>query len=477
MDDPPWVTELACDPQEATEVGPTVVTYTASPDAVEAELLDDGVVIATAPAGEPFVFPVIGSATNNPGSLLTVRVRDLGGQTAEASIFQPSVVGPPGEEIWKTIEQNDGEQSMGAGVAQLDGLALSAGVVLENLQVFGILRRFDKAGKWFGVPGAWSKPHTTWTGIETLKPASLGPSALAVDPDGFIVLAGTAIMLGEPRMYVARFTADGALVWELLHNPGTEARGVGVTLDGTIYVTGAILTGKMPEKWDMATWVYGPDKTAHGVDVFREELLDPTNTFSERGRGVAVLQDGRVAVVGTRQVGDPNDPNVPFSRGVVLIYDSLTIRVGEWSSAGTLAPHDALLAVVATDDGLAACGYVQEELDQKTQLVVRWFDDALQEQAPRVEATTYASTCNAVGFTREGRTIVGGSLVEANLGANAWIFAVEDGASPLIQYLKLDGPTQGNDHVTALACDYACAWTGSLQVGNQFQWITGMFRG
>ncbi|MBZ5709299.1 hypothetical protein [Nannocystis pusilla] len=477
VDDPPWVAEIVCDPEIAKEVGPTLVTYTASADAVEAELLDDGVVIATAPVGEPLVFPVIGAATNNPGSELTVRVRDAGGQTAEASIFQPSVVGPPGGEIWKTIEQNDGQQSMGVGVAQQDGLALSAGVVWDGMQVLGTLRRFDEGGKWFGVPGAWTKAHPTWTGIAPLKPENVGPTALAVDAEGFIVFAATAIMLGEPRMYVVRFSPDGELVWELLHNPGTEARGVGVMPDGTIYVTGGIRTNDAPELWDMATWVYGADKTAHGVDVFREsKALDPANEWSERGRGVAVLKDGRVGVVGTREIWDPIT-NKLLLRGVVLLYEAHAIRVGEWSSTGNLGLQDALLAVTATDDGLAACGYVQADPNAKTQLVVRWFDDALQEQAPRVETSMGASTCNAVGYAREGRTIVGGSLVETGFGANAWIFAVEDAASPLVEYLKLDGPTQGTDQVAALACDYTCAWTGSLQVGNHFQWITGMFRG
>src|SRR5690606_17809857 len=97
-------------------------------------------------------------------------------------------------------------------------------------------------------------------------------------------------------------------------------------------------------------------------------------------------------------------------------------------------------------------------------------------KAPRIEITVGASVCNALGYSREGSTIVGGSLVEIGLGANAWIFAVEDAASPRVDYLKLDGPTQGEDRVNALACDYTCAWTGALQVGNQMQWITGMFR-
>lgn len=477
VDDPPWIAEIACDPEIAKEVGPTVVTYTASPDAVEAELLDDGVVIATAPAGEPLVFPVIGAATNNPGSELTVRVRDAGGQTAEASIFQPSMVGPPGGEIWTAIEENDGQQSMGGAAALQDGLALAAGVVWDGMQILGTVRKFNGSGKWLDVAGAWSKPHPSWTGLTALKDAHLGPSALAIDAEGFIVLAATATKASGPRMYVARFFPGGELAWEVLHNVGTEARGVGVTPDGTIYVTGGIRTAVAPDRWDMATWVYGIDGTAYGVDEFRESPAeDPQNILSERGRGVASLKDGRVAVVGTREVRDPITNDL-LIRGVVLLYEAHVIRVEEWSSPGDLAKNDALLAVAATDDGLTACGYVQADMNPKTQLVVRWFDDALQEKAPRVETSVGASTCDAIGYTREGRTIVGGSIVETGSGANAWIFAVEDATSPLVEYLKLDGPTQGDDRVTALACDYTCAWTGALQVGNHFQWITGMFRG
>lgn len=475
-DPPPWIADIACAPEIAEEVGPTLVTYTVSADAVEAELLDDGVVIATAPAGEPFVFPVISAATNNPGSLLTVRVRDEGGQTAEASVFQPSVVGPPGAEIWTTLEENDGKHSMGAAVALQNGLALAGGVVWDGVQILGTLRQFDNGGKWLDVPGAWSKPHPTWTSLTAIEKENLGPSALAVDAEGFIVLAATAITAGGPRMYVARFFPTGELVWELLHNPGTEARGVGVKPDGTIYVTGGIRTSATPERWDMATWVYAADKTAHGVDVFGgAELLDEDNVLSERGRGVAVLQDGRVAVVGTREVRDEITKKV-FLRGLVLLYEAKGIRVSEWTSAGDLGEFDALLAVAATTHGVAACGYVQANEDAKTQLVIRWFDDALQEHPPRVETSMGASQCNAVGYTREGRTVVGGSIVEIGSGANAWIFAVENATSPLLEYLKLDGPTQGADSVAALACDYTCAWTGSLQVGDQLQWVTGMLR-
>jgi hypothetical protein len=89
IDPPPDVWDLVCDPEIADEVGPVTCTYQVSPDAVEADLLDDGVVVATGPAGAPLVFPVTSAPHNNPGSELAIVVRDAAGQTAQTSIYQP----------------------------------------------------------------------------------------------------------------------------------------------------------------------------------------------------------------------------------------------------------------------------------------------------------------------------------------------------------------------------------------------------
>jgi len=472
-DPPPWVSDVACDPPIAKEVGPTHVSYVTSDDAVEAELLREGVVIDTRPVGEPLVFAITG-VKNNPGSALTVRVRDVGGQTAESPpVYQPSEV-PPAGEIWQTLEPNDGEHSMGGGAAIQDGHALAAGVLYQAGQLVGTLRRYDDSGKWKPPADGWSKSHPTWTTSDELKAGSLGPSALAVDSDGAIILAATVFHTLEPRMYVARFHPNGDRHWEVLENEGTEARGVGVQLDGTIHVTGARRTSKVPERWDMVTWTYSADKTAHGFDVFSDPT-DYEKTRSERGHGVARLKDGRIVVVGTREFRDL-DYNV-YPRGVALLYEAKGIRVGEWTAPADKGLVNTLNAVAATDDGFVACGYAQADPNSKAQLLVRWLDANLTEiKTPRLETTPGASVCNAVGYSRDGLTLVGGSVVETGFGANAWIFAVKDASDPAVEYLKLDGPTNGEDRVNALYCDYACAWTGSLQVGNAFQWITGMIR-
>ncbi|PCC73231.1 hypothetical protein SAMN02745121_03042 [Nannocystis exedens] len=478
-DPPPWIDELACDPPEASEVGPTIVTYKASADAVEADLLDDGVVIATGPAGMPFVFPVTSGPANNPGSHLTVVVRDAGGQTAEASIYQPSVVKDPGSTVWLTLEQHDGMFSTGNAVALDGNNAIGAGVHWDNGQVLAILRRYDKSGTWIATSDGWTQKHTDWTLRAELKTGHLGLGGLAVDGDGNIIAVGTAQVAGEPRMYVARFGTGGGLLWEVLGPPGTEARGVGVTADQSIYVAGSVRVKKGPEVWDMATWVFSADKQAYGPDIFNDPN-DLTTERSERGYAVAVLESGRVAVAGTREMEDPIT-NKQWRRGVVLIFEGKGKRIGEWTSPGDKMDSDAIFAAASSKEGLVVCGYAQNDPDNpsnKPQILIRWLSEDLSEvKAPRVEGSPGAATCYGIGTNMEGATIVGATVHENQGGDNAWLFAVKDAASPRVDYMKRNGASNGQDRVLALACEYMCAWTGSEEVEGAAQWIAGMIRG
>jgi hypothetical protein len=478
-DPPPWIDGLACDPAEASEVGPTVVTYTASPDAVEAELLDDGVVIASGPAGTPLIFPVTSGPHNNPGSTLTVVVRDAGGQTAEASIYQPSVVKEPGSTVWTSIEPHDGLFSTGGAVALSGNNAIAAGVHWQNGQVLAILRRYDKSGTWIGTDDGWTWTHVEWTQRAELKIGSLGLFSLAVDGEGDIYAAGTAQVAGEPRMYVARFGPNGGLIWEVLGPVGTEARGVGVTPDRTLYVAGAVRVAEGPDVWDMATWVYSHDKQAFGPDIFK----DPTDELlkrSERGHAVVVLASGRVAVAGTREIEDLV-VNKTYRRGVVLTYEGKGKRVSEWTSPGDKMLNDTIFAAASAKSGAVFCGYGQNDVDiptNKPQILLRWLGEDLTEaKAPRLEITPGAATCYGIGTNMEGATIVGATVNEMKGGDNAWIFAVEDAASPRVDYMKRNGVSNGQDRVIGLACEYMCAWTGSEEVEGAAQWIAGMIRG
>jgi hypothetical protein len=211
IDLPPAVWDLVCDPEIAAEVGPYQCTYQVSPDALEADLLDDGVVVATGPAGAPLVFPVTSAPHNNPGSELAIVVRDAAGQTAKTSVYHPAVLLDPGSKVWTTQEPNDGPSSIARAVALQAGYVITAGSHLSNGKLVGTLRRYDKAGQYIASAEGWTRTHTDWTAYPELKTAALTLMGVAVDAEQNIITVGTAYINDEPRMYVARFHADGTL--------------------------------------------------------------------------------------------------------------------------------------------------------------------------------------------------------------------------------------------------------------------------
>jgi hypothetical protein len=480
IDPPPWITDLACDPASADEVGPTLVTYTASPDAVEADLLDDGQLLATGPANGSFVFPVVNAETNNPGSTLTVVVRDAGGQEASDSLFQPSNVKEAGSPVWTTLEQGSTFATASAAALQ-DGHAVVAGFQAINGKLVGTLRRYDTTGHWFGVVDGWERLHTDWTKFPDLQTGGVSLSGIAVDTDQAIVVVGTALGLGEQNMYVVRFHADGSLHWEIRGEPGTGARGVGIKPDGTIFIAGSQLMSTNPDRYDWRVWVYDNDGRAHGHDPYKDPT-DFMNKHDEFARAVAVLADGRVVVGGMGEITDPNDQMNDVLRGIAILYEGKGKRVGEpWISPGDQGEDEAIFAAVATTDGFATCGYAQDDPSDPTnkrQILVRWHGEDLKEiQAPRLEFVPGGGECNALGYNLDGETIVAATIAEKNQGDNSWIFAVHDAVGLLTSYMKRNGLANGTDRILGLRCEYMCAWAGAEEVDGAMQWIAGMIRG
>jgi hypothetical protein len=81
-----------------------------------------------------------------------------------------------------------------------------------------------------------------------------------------------------------------------------------------------VRTGVGPERWDLAVWVYGPDKQAHGQDIYNDPD-DKLKQRSERGRAVAVLPGGRVVVAGTREIYVDDTIPARSLGGVALVYE------------------------------------------------------------------------------------------------------------------------------------------------------------
>ena len=188
-----------------------------------------------------------------------------------------------------------------------------------------------------------------------------------------------------------------------------------------------------------------------------------------------VLRTNRAAAATELAGGAYNSLAVTFVGG-----SATTAQAASYVSGDKLY-RDEILAAVATDTGVAFCGYAQPHLldmDQRPQILVRWHDaDLNEEKMPRLETTPGGGKCDAVGYNLEGATIVGASVDVLGQGNNQWIFAVQDALLPKIDYMKRDGQNSGDDRVLALACEYMCAWAGFEEVGGVPMWIAGLRRG
>jgi hypothetical protein len=204
---------------------------------------------------------------------------------------------------------------------------------------------------------------------------------------------------------------------------------------------------------------------------------------SERGRAVVVLKSGRVVIVGTREIVDPND----LEQGQEHHARRGAACSRARASASAMSGHRAATSCRSSTrswrgwpptTGFASCGYAYSDPNMpgsKTQILIRWHGEDLQEvKAPRLETTQGAAMCNALGYNMEGATIVGAHVNVLGENDNQWIFAVRDAADLRVDYLKHNGASNGSDRVQALDCEYLCAWAGAESVDGAVQWIAGL---
>jgi uncharacterized delta-60 repeat protein len=141
--------------------------------------------------------------------------------------------------------------------------------------------------------------------------------AVAVQPDGKLVVAGTAYGSGSvhDQFGLARYNADGSLdssfgasgtLVTQVSPGGSEARGVAVQMDGKILAAGtAFASGPMDDHFALARYNAdgSPDVSFGSGGVTTADfaaLLDPTHPAPfDRAMGVALQPDGKILVVGT----------------------------------------------------------------------------------------------------------------------------------------------------------------------------------
>lgn len=250
--------------------------------------------------------------------------------------------------------------------------------------------------------------------------------AIALQPDGAIVVAGVYVDAAPAKLLVARYTAAGALdgsfgtggVAATAIGSGALAFGVAVDGDGTIVAAGYTEAATR----DLAVVRLlsdGAPDTAFGNEGV---VTTAVGSFGDEARAVALPGDGKVIVAGIAYVasaGDgasvvlryeaDGDPDPTFSGDGVAITDA-TAFVDGFSSLGLLAGGG---VIAGGDRGGAAFDIVQFAADGSIALS---FEPDLDDGA--IEAIAFAADgASVVAGKRFGATGDIGELVAARLSA------------------------------------------------------------
>jgi hypothetical protein len=108
------------------------------------------------------------------------------------------------------------------------------------------------------VPG-WPKSPANWSDDDGFKMTMSVGTAVAVDEDGNLIVAGNFLVDNKPQGYVALLNSSGSLLWEKAGQVGDEVTSVAAgtaQFSNRVFVGGSQRTSDNPVRTDGAVWVY-----------------------------------------------------------------------------------------------------------------------------------------------------------------------------------------------------------------------------
>ena len=475
VNQPPWIEMFATDDDYIDEAGPLMLTLSASDDhaVVKVRLYLDGVKLADlTPADFPYVYDVLSAKFNGDQRIFKVVVEDAEGLTAEKQA-DPVKVWLPASGTEKCIFKDEVDGAILSIISALTYTPTGEILAVGTRGPPGALRLtawLIDPNSCMAVPG-WPKSPANWSDDDKFKMTMSVGTAVAVDEDGNLIVAGNLLVDNKPQGYVALLNSSGSLLWEKAGQVGDEITSVAAgtaQFSNRVYVGGAQRTSDNPVRTDGAVWVY----VADGKSVFiqppftlrapftpDEFDLDDLNWRSEWVRALVMQPStGTVLAVGERE----------FKVSDVLIYTrTFTARfhplgggVGvPWTFESDASfVHDAVRSVAACGDGFVAGGWTRDEPpNAKPQPMIFWLAQDGTATDYRAELPLASTQINGVACDREGKIVSAGIRSEGP--TDAQVFAVTDAIGPRVAYEK---GVPGEDGAGAVACDSRgfCAWGG-----------------
>lgn len=243
--------------------------------------MDDGLAVAVSPTGSVFVGGRQ-QTTATHSDFLVVKLSPEGGREWQQTIAGTADIGT----------------SAGATALAVDdaGFVIAAGTVGNTASGSDfVIAKLD---------GQSPSPHVFWTRVVDGLGYDDLLSAIALTPDGGVVLAGLVTTLeGDQKFYLMKFTGAGEDAWaapQLLSGNAphgfNSATGVGVLPGGDIAVTGAV--ANTATNHDIVVVRF--DGTT-GQKLWQVTLNDPGFEGEDFARALAVAPNGDIVVGGSKR--------------------------------------------------------------------------------------------------------------------------------------------------------------------------------
>jgi hypothetical protein len=451
-----------------SEAGPAELQLVVSDDVVKVQLSLDGEKLADLkPSDFPYTWEALSAKDNGPARIFNVVVQDAEGLTAEAMTSPFSVQLPqPGVEKC-LFEDKDAKLSIISALQYTRDAIIAVGTRDTGAGLRLTAWKLDPDHCKVVLPG-WPKTIANWT--PELDGMPSGGTAVDVDLDGNIVVAGNLIVGGKPQSYVALLNQAGSRLWAKVGQVGDEVTGVAAMtaqFKNRVFVVGSQRTSDVPVRTDAAIWTYmevdGEVSLASWLTLkapFTPDELDhdEQGLRSERVRGVVILPGGGNALaVGEREFSP--DGNEGYSRAFTVQVHPLGGIVGTpWTSWAPSSVHDAVHSATVCGDEVLAGGWTRDQpADAKPRPMMFWIEDDGASMKHRDEPQMGSTEINGIACDREAKII---SAATRDTGVrDARVFMVTGQNGP---YTLYEIGTAWDNGAGAVACDPRgfCGWGG-----------------
>ena len=289
IDPPPKIINFTAEPAAILQAAPVVLNAAFTSDVVVVDILDNGETIATvAPLDFPYERMITSDKLDGQHAFQLRARTDADLATLSDERLVDVDVPEPGTLMWIASITDKGPAEATAVVAYQGG-AIIGGYEASYGVPTAIVRRLDAGGT------------VLWTAVPADGVGSV--AALALRPDGTIVVVGNRQKAGTYAMWMTVIDAQGnhqTPIREALPNEWATA----ATSDhlGNIYIAGYTFNPKTIGKYDAKLWAYDPQGNARWQQTWDNPNIDKMGLHPDRALGVASLASGSIIIAGETEV-------------------------------------------------------------------------------------------------------------------------------------------------------------------------------